>query len=467
MGKSPAELFAIDQASKNKFGKLDSVAASTKNFWALKSSQIKTIPAESGNILVDGLFFNWMNLDYGDAWKIYPYEFVIHDGVKELKTLTLPLAPQSISINVPTAVSTTVTMRGVVEEHNDAPLRQIVITGTTGIMPTAGGEIGQAGPSGLLEYAFANTIQAAGKVKNTIEKLSNAFSNERSSVSPIADVDFATNKQVDTAYTSIHNMSRFFDLYLAAKKQGAAKLFFSFYMHKDNMYYDCTLNNYSIRKVAGSMEYQYTVTMTAWRRREKPVSAERSAALSNTSASEDPTGNLFANINEALSLVTKGLNETAGILKGFSKDFETVVLGPIKKVGLMVGAIVGVQQTMANFGNSIAFLSKNAIKSALRDSEIGNLQAPALASLNKNLKSKKNLHSAAPVGDPNAYNSNVIANSVLSDEGSTTADDSPDKSKESSDPFDKIFEDPQEYADVFEFFDVDELELSDSLAALI
>lgn len=438
-----------------------------QSYWDLKSTGMKQILGS--NIAVDGLFFNFNKLDIADAWKIYPYAFCIHDGEKPIKLLNMPLGPQSISINVPAAVSTTVTMRGITEEHNDAPLRQISITGTTGINPGfSGPQATNQGPgSSTLEYLFANTIQAAGKFKdiaNQIDSSINGFNSGRKLKSPLINNSNINGDGIqNSSYQTIHNMTRFFDMYLAAKKQGAEKLFFSFYMYKDQMYYDCTLNNYSIRKAAGSMEYQYTISLTAWRRRSDPVGT-RPESVSRTSASSDKDQNIFAAINNNLSLVINLVNSSGNILKGFSQDYDTVLLSPIKKVGLLMKTLSGQATSLADFPNALCQQGKNAIRSAFKFMENSGQDQTRMAVLNNSLKSKGSLHSPSPDGQTNAYTSNVIPNSVAKDESSTSADDSPEKAEEVSDPFEKIFQNPQEFSEVFEFFRLDELNIPSELS---
>lgn len=441
-------------------------------YWERDSLKMKNILGS--DIAIDGLFFNWTELKKKDIWKLYPYAFCIHNGEKPIKILNMPLGPQSISISVPAAVSTTVTMRGITEEHNDAPLRQITITGTTGINPGFNGvqSGGKSAGSSALEYMFANTIQAAGKFKdiaNQLESSISGFNSGRKLKSPLIDSGDLTSGDglQNSAYQTIHNMTRFFDMYLAAKKQGAKALFFSFYMYKDRMYYDCTLNNYSIRKVAGSMEYQYTISLTAWRRRKKPVGEGFPDSIHRTSASKDANQNPFAAINNSLSLGINLINSAGNVLKGFSQDYDTVLLSPVKKVGLLMKSMLGLATTLADFPNALSQQGKNAMKSSFRFLENSGQDQTKMSALNKSIKDKGGLHSPSPDGQPNAYASNVIPNSVSKDEASTSADDSPEKSEETSDPFEKIFQNPQEFSDVFSFFSLEELNLSSALSDAI
>lgn len=437
-----------------------------QNLFKTKSSDLKTL----GKYTVNSYFWNFSDLSIGDAWKMFDYQFAIHDGEKEIKVLTMPLPPQSISIDVPSAVVTTVTMRGITEEHNDAPLRVISISGTTGLMPRAISTPSSTGSSNVLDYAFKNTISAAKKVVNTFEKAATAISNftdGKKFNSPLVSVEDIEGKSGQAnAYTIIHNMSRFFDMYLAAKRQGAKKLFLSFYMHKDQMYYDCTLNGYSIRKVAGSLEYQYSIKLTAWRRRPVPVGSTRPGAkIAQVNTAVDGQ-NPFALINATLDSAIKGVNEASGILKGFSKDFDTAVLSPLKKIGLLVKAAGGLATNMSNFPSAISNLSKNAIKEAVKNISAGTGfgSFSEFESLNKKLK-VKGLSSPAAVGQKNDYKSNVIINQVSKTESQTTAIEAVDE--DDSDPFAEIFKNPEEYQDFFGFFKTEDLNLPSSLQALI
>ena len=447
-------------------------------YWDLKSEDLKSV----GDIQINDLFFNFLNLDNTDAWKLYPYQFQIHDGKSPISTLTMPLGPQSISINVPAAVTTTVTMRGITEEHNAAPLRQIIITGTTGVMEDSRAEPAQPGPASALEYAFANTLQAVDRVVNTAKSIETSVNKilaggkvSREVISPIASAsELQTN--ANNAYTVIHNMTRFFDRYLAAKKMGATQLFLSFYMNKDQQYYDCTLNNYSVRKVAGSMEYQYTITLTAWRRRSEPIGERPAVANRVATSSADIQGNIFTEITVTLGKGVNLLNQSANIFRGLSQDFDTIVLAPIKQVNLLVKSAANLRTTVSDFSNRLVRAVRNPFLDKVNEKIASGENQEEIQRVQVRIMQNNNVHSNGGFSgfgfnfnpfSRKEFTGDIFTNESVRRENNTTAADSPKNSTETSDPLEEIFKNPQEYAEAFELFEVDELELSENLQAII
>ena len=476
-----------EQATGQVFGPGNNLNDPAKH-WSLKSEDLKSI----GDIAINDLFFNFLNLENTDAWKVYPYQFEVHNGDTALSTLTMPLGPQSISISTPAAVATTVTMRGITEEHNAAPLRQIVITGTTGIMEDSRVEPAQSGPESALEYAFANTLQAVDRVVTTarsietsVNKILAGGKSVRETTSPIASAtELQTN--ANNAYTVVHNMTRFFDRYLAAKKQGATKMFLAFYMNKDQQYYDCTLNNYSIRKVAGSLEYQYTITLTAWRRRADRVGRPngqdgRAGATNRAGLSGDLQGNPFTEITATLGKGITLLNQTAGIFRGVSQDFNTVVLAPMKKVNLLAktitnlsggAATASLRASLSDFSDRVLRAARNPFLDLFLSKLGSGENQEEIEKVKATIKINRNVHSnGGSLGfnpfDRNGWVNDIFVNESVRRENNTVAADSPQNSVETSDPLEEIFKNPQEYAEVFQLFDVDELELSENIQALI
>ena len=76
-------------------------------------------------------------------------------------SFTLPIPPEAMSMTTEFAVSTAVTLGGVMEEHNGAPLRTIHLSGTTGVLPLRGAV--ERGPDLRSPAAtiFAGTVQTA------------------------------------------------------------------------------------------------------------------------------------------------------------------------------------------------------------------------------------------------------------------------------------------------------------------
>jgi hypothetical protein len=121
----------------------------------------------------------------GTRWnKVYPYQLIIVEKTASGyantgKVFTLPIPPTDMQISTPFAITTSVTLGGIVEEHNGAPLRQIQFSGTTGVVPLKGsGEI--LSQANIFQGVFAGTLNAAANVVSnakTLVGISNTASN--------------------------------------------------------------------------------------------------------------------------------------------------------------------------------------------------------------------------------------------------------------------------------------------------
>lgn len=265
------------------------------NFPKTDASKDKTIKSL---IYVDP-FIAWEVLTPSDYLQKFLYEFVIWDEQKQsvIYRFSFPLNPQSISVSSPSAVAITPTMKGILEEHNGAPLRSISIVGTTGISqidPTKGSSGTKSSDRAGISAAkalFGNTIRSAGRV---VDAGTAAIKAGKSAIggtsSDIAYFNFMTTQSslwkqgqdltdgpaTETGYYTVHNLARFFDFYLAAKKTVEGKSYrLVFQMHKDKMYYDVALNGFSFNKPPGTLEYNYSISLTAWRRRDKSITQRK------------------------------------------------------------------------------------------------------------------------------------------------------------------------------------------------
>jgi len=323
-------------------------------------------------LYINDSFFRWAELNDEDLRYSYPYEFLIVDGNDRIiSSITFPINPQSVVFNVPTAIAVSTTMKGIIEEHNSSPLRQISISGTTGIMPAlAPTDTPKQTPNLLqtvLEYAFSNTIQQLKNIERQITQINNAFTQGTSpkytnlmTVSPNKYKDYNPN----SGYVFMHNLARFFDAYLALKKQPEAKDYkLVFQVHKDKMYYNVTLNNFNFRKQAGSLEYFYNITLTAWERRPVPVQL---ATKKPTALSTIDNVNKIQNAVNQLRNARKILAQSYGVLQGIRSDIETSFINPLRELILYGKDIVNLSFTMLEFMSTTDWENSSSLMKGLQ-----------------------------------------------------------------------------------------------------
>lgn len=321
-----------------------------------KGSQIKlldsTITRPMSVVAINDQFLRWSSLKGDDFARNFGYEFVIYElfpggGGKIHDRMPLPLNPQSIQVDVPAATSLSVTMKGILEESNGAPLRPIRISGTTGMLPISGRAAGQnANTSNALAdiatYAFKNTLRQVDRTISQVGRTIAAFSGSPQKMSYL-------NYQPDqissltTGYEFFHRLMRFLDYYLAAKKTNR-RLRLAFHMYKDQMYYDVALGSYSFTKNAGSMEYMYNVAVTAYRRRSTPDVYKNSGVARLGQRALQPTQvealNALASAVNGIRQAKVALAQSFRVLAGIRADIESTFITPVNELNMFVTNLV-------------------------------------------------------------------------------------------------------------------------------
>jgi phage baseplate assembly protein W len=400
-------------------------------------------------------FFNWYANDGTSFQSIFGYQFVVTNGGQYVNHFFLPIGPQNISMSVPVATSVAVTMKGITEDNNAAPLRQIVISGTTGTWHTAQpAGTSNSTVSNTLDYLFRNTISAAGAVASQFNKTVAAFSgNPQATSGPLNYQDPTAASTVNqSGYWTFHNLQRFLDFYITNKKTRAGKdMRFTFQMHKDQMYYDCILTSYSWQKVAGTTEYAYTINLTAYRRRPAPVleDAGSSTPVPVTAANL----NTFASIINGLKQTRVLISSAANVLRGIRQDADANLFQPMREAILLGSDALGLVKTMADFPQAIQNSAKFAIQSAVQD--VTGSAADLRRSIDHILNAQYGLRGSPSVPGSSALTSQLV---VQATDGKSQLAVRP----ETASPSEAMFKDPVVFAPVFDMISVDTLNVPDA-----
>jgi hypothetical protein len=223
----------------------------------------------------------------------------------ELNEVILPIAPSNISISTPVASNLTVTLGGILEEHNGAPLRTITISGTTGVAPVRPDNYGNKG--GLQNALNKNIITkvASDIFSSTIKQADNFLGGPTDKrKNQIVDLDLINGSGspisgtgvYGTGYYHFHKLVNFLDRYLILKKQKSyGRNYLLFKMTKDQMFYKCSLRSFNFQKRSGTLEYDYTIVLTAWDYSEEegiPPDTSRLNILGRAGATADRLKNL-------------------------------------------------------------------------------------------------------------------------------------------------------------------------------
>lgn len=265
-------------------------------------------------------------------------------------TFTLPIPPQSLSINVPFAIQTYPTLGGIIEEHNGAPIRFIHFTGTTGVIFGRGPS---PTPNTLspLESIFGGTIQAGLNTLTTASSLLNGKSYVVNAYD-IQAFDDAGSMTKMSGYYQFRLLQQFFDAYAELKKtRQGRKCRLAFAMWKDEAVYLCQPMSFTLnRGIDSPLEYRYDIQLKATKRirlNETVVSLPTDVKAVTKQPSVLAT---VLNTIEDARLVLQGARQTLLAVRG---DVDHVLFEPIRETALFCKDALAVPIGLADMADSI------------------------------------------------------------------------------------------------------------------
>jgi hypothetical protein len=313
-------------------------------------------------------FIGGQDID-GQNWnKSFPYQLLIlaktETGYRRTQyAFTLPIPPQEMSISTPFAINTSMTLGGVVEEHNGTPLRMISFSGTTGVLPLrgTGKSLGQAS---VLSGIFAGTVN---KFSNNLAPALNNLLGQQSKPA-LADNDSESLK--GSGYYQFRLLQRFLEGYAALKKQGQADYRLALAVWKDQAIYLVTPMNFDVRRSATSPhEYPYSLSMKAWRRIQDLDGGAPDEIPAFKPVTRDPNG--FANLLNKVQDARRVIQAAKETLTAVGADLGKDVLEITRSVVFAVKDTLGVALTAADLPVNLARDLKEAVLTAKDLKNIG------------------------------------------------------------------------------------------------
>lgn len=375
----------------------------------------------------------------------------------ENRQVVLPITPQNISISTPAASTLSATLRGIVEEHNGAPFRLIKVSGTTGVHPGKsitpyGAGANTAG--GILSDLFSNTIRGFQNVKSIFNgQTQNALADQALFQSGNADpviqaspvlaklvgADTSSFK-ISTGYMFFHELLNFVDQYFFYKKQRDNKDYYLvFEMQKDQIYYRCSITNFSWQKRPGTIEYDYTLDLKAWAYEDKSIESVGSkSVLSATTISK--LQQIVASIKKTRQI----LAATKNIVKGLGQDVDRVFL-IANELSYAAKDAIGVVQSIADLPKNVTKSFQNLVIKAAPD-----------------LQDVKDAFKAAAKSYKGVFDSKTYKQYVIPEQSMQTSPSAALADK-SNVWVSKIFDDPSSFPDFFDNIQMDQLPIETPL----
>ena len=323
------------------------------------------------NVTVDGRSYSTANSDWREMWpvregidgsrwnKSFPYQLLILEAnngsyspaistnvAKDLKStsFTLPIPPQAMALSTPFAIDLSVTLGGVVEQHNGAPLRMLSFSGTTGVAPLRGtGEI--ASTNSLPMSIAVGTIQAVNDTIKSATALTGNPTNERL-------MGETQDELMGTGYYQFRLLQDFLESYVRAKKKSKyANLRLAVAIWKDEAVYLVTPVSFDVQRNASQpWLYNYSLNFRAFRRVNLDASSINPIA-SFLPVTRDPDAMRYAltKIRQARAL----LRNRAAIVKAVVADADRLVDEPLRETALFLKDALGTPLSVADVTNSI------------------------------------------------------------------------------------------------------------------
>lgn len=427
-------------------------------------------------------FVNWPSmantlLNYN---QLFPYEFKImayesehSNSMTQLANIYLQLPPMHISVSIPHAVNLSVTQNGFLEESNGAPIRNISMSGTTGIVNSdLAANAKTSVVTSVLDYAFKNTISAASSILSSantavqsVQRVAGSLLGGSSQAGyPVNTAISATSGLVRrTGFYAFHDMARFFETYMGFKKtsQGrVVRLVCCF--HKDQMYYGVTLNNFNWQKQPGTLEYNYSITLTAWRLYNILDLGGAPPKQQLQSPATDPLSQVKNTLTSLLNAGTTLWNAGSIIMQGLKADAANVtqmLYDPLRSIILALKGSSGTPIAVSDLPARLLHRGKNAILATLQTQLQSN---PTLASSIDSTALLAGLFgNPQSSGNPGAMGQSALSDSINEQAQNTLS--SATTPPVTSSPAQQIFDNPVRYQDVLSQISVSDVQFSQSI----
>lgn len=384
--------------------------------------------------------------------KLYPYELLI---VKETEPgkfsatnakFTLPIPPQELDIQMPFGITNTVTMGGVAEEHNGAPIRMIRLVGTTGVNPLRGSAETYS-PGGMFGLGIgAGTLSAVSRLTDTAQSVLTAEPPDYTNLIPRTFEEGTEGSS--TGYYQFHLLQKFLEGYAALKKTQAGKAYrLAFAIHKDESIYLVTPVMFVLRRTANSaLEYPYEFQMKAFGRIKVSDLSSDTDYVSDIRSASDTTA--FQQILRRIVAARQTINNVQRTVEAFRADVGQV-LDVARQVGLAIKDTIGLVTTVADLPQSILEDVRDEVLAAFQYKATWDEAGRALR------------------------NMGYAWDRAFDDHKSANADPTPKlhviKQPMSPGPsvLDDLFENPNRYMDVFDTIQVSRLSLPAAKSALV
>ncbi len=301
-------------------------------------------------------FWDYAEIDETHWNKSFPYQLVVlkkqGNRYDTTDTFTLPINPTELSISSPFAITTSVTLGGIVEEHNGSPIKIISIQGSTGFFPFKGSPDTAQSLSGAI---IGGTLQGVNLIQGSAKQIVSGGNNI---LPPNLVKDNELNR--GTGYFQFMLLRNFLEAYANLKKTAEGRDYrLAFMIWKDSESWLVSPMSFDLKRTASSaMEYMYSIQLKAWNRysldkENAPKPFEHKPVVRNPNA-------LASALNSfrAARGVLVGVKD---VITGFRADVDHTLFLPLRETGMFIKDFLGIGLTAGDLPHEILLDAKNAI----------------------------------------------------------------------------------------------------------
>lgn len=313
----------------------------------------------------------WKPIEFDiSRWdKMFPYQLIVVDvgidGENKIYSVhggaifTLPIPPESLVISTPFAMSTTVTLGGIVEESNGMPIKMLQFRGSFGYLPLRGTFPYSQGFSAVNSYTAGAIQGTVNQIAGFSSKISNIAASGGFNVQSDSDFDKDAPISKTSGYYQANKLREFLQQYASIKKTSKGRnLRLAVALWKDNIVYLVTPVNYVVSKDTSSpMEIRYSLDFEAWKQIDLSV-----------------PGNLYASpppVRTSPALLARTIN-TLSLARDLVQQIGNIpqaVLGDINHINEIFRQSIGFCKDLAGTIQSYADLP-NSVKQYIKEKAI-------------------------------------------------------------------------------------------------
>ena len=276
--------------------------------------------------------------------KLFPYQLVIMERengtwkpAKNPAPFTLPIAPQSLVIDMAFAMQVEATQGGVVEQSNGSPFRDIVLQGTTGVLPLRN-TTEKPSEFNIAGGIFAGTVSAVSVL--TTQVAQSLALGSLNNVIPEDQFESSMGAGEGTGFFQFLLLKRFLELYSTKKKsKEGANIALGFAVWKEQEVYLVTPSKFTVSRAASSaLTYNYNLSMRAWKR-VTVKGAVGGVQVPHVFPGRD--ANKYAQVLNKIDDARRALENGRNVLSAIRADVNNAVFGNLRTLSLFVKDVLG------------------------------------------------------------------------------------------------------------------------------